>query len=74
MFLEQSAAGAWREAPGTAVSRAQLGFHDWEAGPDYARLSGGELREGARFLSFKALKVPDGGLEESEGSRDEFAL
>lgn len=22
----------------TAVSRAQLGFHDWEAGPDYARL------------------------------------
>lgn len=21
-----------------AVSRAQLGFHDWEAGPDYARL------------------------------------
>lgn len=25
------------EAPGTAVSRAQLGFHDWEAASDYAR-------------------------------------
>lgn len=38
LFLEQSAAEAWRETRGTAVSRAQLGFHDWEAGPDYARL------------------------------------
>lgn len=55
LFLEQSAAGAWREAQGTAVSRAQLGFHDWEAGPDYARLSGEEGGEGVGFLSFKAL-------------------
>lgn len=44
LFLEQSAAGAWREAPGTTVSRAQLGFHDWEAGPDYARLGRGSWR------------------------------
>ena len=27
-----------------AVSRAQLGFHDWEAGPDYARPGLGERR------------------------------
>lgn len=56
-FWNNQQPGAWREARGTAVSRAQLGFHDWEAGPDYARLGGGGGRggEGARFLSFKAL-------------------
>lgn len=36
LFLEQSATGAWREALGIAISCAQLGFHDWDVGPDYA--------------------------------------
>lgn len=41
LFLEQSTTGASREARGIAASRAQLGFHDWEAGPDYAQLCEG---------------------------------
>lgn len=51
LFLEQSAAGAWREAQRTAVSRAQLGFHDWEAGPDYARLGQRGGRRGGLVFS-----------------------
>lgn len=73
LFLEQSAAEAWRETRGTAVSRAQLGFHDWEAGPDYARLGwrGVVGGEGGWWIWFSFLqglpKVFDGGLEVSEG-------
>lgn len=51
-------------------SRTQLGFHDWEAGPDYARLGRERGKEGRgfHFLSLQGpLKVPDGGLEETEG-------
>lgn len=61
-FWNNQQQGAWREAQGTAVSRAQLGFHDWEAGLDYARLrrrggrgAGWWEVGGFRFLSFKAL-------------------
>lgn len=45
-------------------SRTQLGFHDWEAGPDYARLGRERGKEGRgfHFLSLQGpLKVPDGG-------------
>lgn len=44
LFLEQSATGAHREARGMVVSRSQLGFRDWEAGPDYTWLGLGERR------------------------------
>lgn len=60
LFLEQSAAGAWREARGTAVSRTQLGFHDWEAGPDYAQVGGGEEREGGGELAFFPSRPSEG--------------
>lgn len=64
---------------GRAVSRAQLGFHDWEAGPDYAPLGwrvGGE-EGGVGFLFFKALsRFLMEGWKKAKGSGDlrELAL
>lgn len=60
-FLEQSATEAWGEV--RAVSRTQLGFHDWEAGPDYARLGsecagvGGLVKVKTRGIQVRSQKV-----------------
>lgn len=64
LYLEQSAAEARSEARGTALSPAQLGFHDWEAGPDYAWL---ELRERRVFFFSLSFFLLQGLLKVSGG-------
>lgn len=71
-FWNNQQLGAWREARGTAVSRAQLGFHDW-GGWAWLCSSRGEGRGRGGFVFFPSRPsqgFPDVGLEESEGSGD----
>lgn len=70
-----SSGGPGGEAPGTAVSRAQLGFHDWEAASDYARAGWGGVQGrrsgGGSFLQGPLKVFLTAGCKGGEGSGDE---